>query len=299
MDHSPKPISKTPQANPFRAQLRPKRIILQKEKDQIESFILARKDPAAFALENKGLIGVGIAAHNLRLIAGVSKEDLDQECFVSLTKSAKRWFPPKGAYSTFAVSNMRDVKRILEETHCNLHFPSHIRADIMKYRTWRRYNPEGKIEDFAKYLEIPVARARQIEEDAELHKNARVPKDGSTILYGEKASSSEDGDRLVAPYISISRLKRKWEHFPNPVSAVEEDSLKAAIRKSLGALTNLERAVVEHRFGLNGKKPVGSNSEVGRILGLTSNKAQTLFSRGLRKLREEFESRGLDNYLGS
>ncbi|MBD3398569.1 hypothetical protein GF412_04995 [Candidatus Micrarchaeota archaeon] len=279
-----------------RAPMKPTRIISAKEKDDIERFSFAQKDPGEFALQNKGLIYLGIRRHNLDLVRGVQMEDVEQECLVSLIKSARKWLPPKGKFSSFAVESMKDCKRVLEKTHSLLHFTQESRNDIFAYRTWKRYHPQGRTDDFAAYMAISLSKARQIEWTSEIYKNARVPKDGSTLLYGEKAGPKTGAEPDSAPYIPISRVRKKQEHYPNPVSSVEKASLKKAISSALFSLNDFERSALEASFGLNGT-PQKSVSEIAGDLKLSREKARSLVALAARKLKTKLERQGLNREL--
>ncbi len=287
-------IPSSPGQGRAKARPHPKRFVFAKEKEGLERFSFARRDPGQFALRNKNLIYSGIRRHNLDFIKGVEREDLEQECIISLIKSAKKWFPPKGEFSTFAVANMANCKRILERSHAIVHFPEDERNKIIAFRKWKRYNPVAGIEEFAKYMELLLSQAREIEWSSETHKNSMIPKDGSALLYGERPQG-ENG--LHPPgQIPVKQMRRKNEHYPNPLSSIEHSSLKSAVSSAMASLTDSERSALEARFGLNGT-PQKTISGIAGELNLSRDKARSFLARATRKLKNSLEQHGLGQEL--
>ena len=290
--------SKTPSsAGQGRAKTRmhPKRFVFAKEKKHIERFSLARRDPGKFALQNRNLIYSGIRRHNLDFIGGVERDDLEQECLISLFRSAKNWFPPRGEFSTFAIANMANCKRVLERAHSMVNFSEGERNRIFSFRKWKRYNPVAGIEEFAEYMQISLRQAREIEWNSQLHKNSMLPKDGSALLYGERPPEEDNGLHPVGQ-IPIRQVRKKTEHYPNPVSSIEHSSLKNAISSAMASLTDSERSALEARFGLNGT-PQKTVSEIAGELKFSKDKARSFLQHATNKLKDRLERNGLRQEL--
>lgn len=290
-----KPILK-PKCPAKKRLMHPKRIISEKEKDDVKRFSFARRDPGNFALQNRGLIFAGIRRHNLDLIKGVDRDDIEQECLISLIKSARRWFPPKGEYSTFAVASMADCKRILEQTNSAMYFPDSERNKVFFFRTWKRYNPSAAIEEFAEYMGISLRQAREIEWNSLLYKNSRCPKNGSALLYGEKPVSEREGGSNSVPYIPISSMRMKREQYPNPLSSLEKLSSRKAVYEAISSLEVRERFALEEAFGLNGSNQKNI-SEIALELGISKGKTISVLALATRKLKSELERRGFGKEL--
>ncbi|MBD3389762.1 sigma-70 family RNA polymerase sigma factor [Candidatus Micrarchaeota archaeon] len=285
----------SPRQDREKTRMHPKRFIFAKEKEDIEKLSLARREPGKFALQNNKLIYSGIRRHNLDFIKGVEREDLEQECLISLIKSAQKWFPPRGEFSTFAIANMANCKRILERSHALVHFPEDERNRIIAFRKWKRYNPGEGTEEFADYMGISLGQAREIEWNSEIHKNSMLPKDGSALLYGEMPPN--DGKGLIPPgQVSVKQVRRKMEHYSNPVSSIEHSSMKSAISSAMSSLNDSERSSLEARFGLNGT-PQKTVSEIAGELKLSREKARSFLQLATRKLKNRLERHGLSREL--
>ena len=237
----------------------------------------------------------GIRKWKLNSIPGVSKEDAAQECLISLIQSAETWNPGKGSFSTHAIEGMRRCKRILEESHSNLRFTPRLRTNIGKYLRWHEDNPASPIDEFAALLDIPVSEAMEISEAALHFRNSRRPKDGSALLYGEKAADRNHSDGGAAPYIPIGDVDRKrmrMEQFLNAHSSCELNSLREKVLLMVDSLRENERQVLVLHFGLNGEEPLGLK-DIKDVLGISREKAKDILNKALKKLRNSAEEAGM------
>ncbi len=270
----------------------PKRFISE---DEFRRFLRSRKDPKGFALENRGLIPQGIRRWKLNSVPGVSREDAEQECMISLMQSAETWNPGKGRFTTHAISGMRRCKRILERDNSSISFDPGMRGKISRYLKWNAHDPSAPIEEFASAEGINVSQAREISEAALCLRNSRSPKDGSALLYGEKAADRDGSGGGAAPYIPVGDVDRKrmrMERFLNAHSSCERNCLRERVLQMTGSLKENERRVLFLHFGLDGGEPMGLK-EVKEAAGISREKAKHLLHRALKKLRNYAEEAGM------
>lgn len=79
----------------------------------------------------------------------------------------------------------------------------------------------------------------------------------------------------------------------DPLEFLNRDKLKKNLEKWLLGLTPKQRAVVEHRFGLNGQEPL-TLDQTGQAIGLTRERVRQLQTEALKLLRYEIEKQGND-----
>jgi len=81
---------------------------------------------------------------------------------------------------------------------------------------------------------------------------------------------------------------------------VERDIVEESLHKELSKLLNIlderERAIIEHRFGLNGEEPK-TLTEVGEILGISRERVRQIEQRALKKLRTVAIKKHLKDFL--
>jgi len=65
---------------------------------------------------------------------------------------------------------------------------------------------------------------------------------------------------------------------------IVEESLHKQLNSMLNVLDDREKAIIEHRFGLNGEEPK-TLTEVGDILGISRERVRQIEQRALKKLR--------------
>jgi len=103
------------------------------------------------------------------------------------------------------------------------------------------------------------------------------------------APVGEDGDASMADLLEdVTAVK--------PVEAAARLLLRADIATVMEGLNERERAVIEHRFGLDGEPPC-TLEQVGVVLGLTRERIRQIESKALAKLRRPGRVDQLDGYL--
>ncbi len=82
----------------------------------------------------------------------------------------------------------------------------------------------------------------------------------------------------------------------DPFVEAERKALERELEKVLNSLTERERLVVEHRFGLGDLKPY-TLEEIGKLLGVTRERVRQIEVQALEKLRNPRRSEELYEYL--
>lgn len=82
----------------------------------------------------------------------------------------------------------------------------------------------------------------------------------------------------------------------DPSEEFEKKSLDAELNKMLNSLSEREKIVVMHRFGLGDLKPY-TLEEIGKLLGVTRERVRQIESQALTKLRNPRRSELLQTYI--
>lgn len=75
----------------------------------------------------------------------------------------------------------------------------------------------------------------------------------------------------------------------SPFEAIEQRSARDQVRRELSRLPERERFVLESRFGLDGRQPM-TFEEIGRVFGVSRERARQIEQEALRKLRRRMAS---------
>jgi len=134
-------------------------------------------------------------------------------------------------------------------------------------------------EEMADYLDCTVKDVRE-----SLKNNGRHVSMDAPLIEGDETSSS-----------MYDVLKN--DSLPGPEKALEEQSLRKDIERSLGTLTARESDVVRLYYGLNGVSPL-SLEEIGIQFELTRERVRQIKEKALRKLKHTSRCKLLKSYLG-
>ena len=221
-----------------------------------------------------------IAAH-LRLVVriarhytsrGVSLLDLIQEGNLALLQAAEHFDPGHGVrFATYAVWWIRHaIARAVTETGHPIRLPDDARLKV--YRLHRARNDllqqlerEPRDTDLAQATDLSIAEVRELSHYLQPVLSLDLP-------------VTEEGDGELADAV------------PDPVAELQlSDALQSALAVELEHLlqhlTTEERQVLILRFGLHGR-PLRSRQEVAALLSISTEQAQRLEARALRKLRD-------------
>lgn len=217
---------------------------------------------------------------NLRLVVSVAKgyrgrglelPDLIQEGNLGLMRAAQT-FDAAGfgtRFSTYAMPWIRNyITRALQDKGAPVRLPGSAAAQQRTManahnhlRAVHGYDPTP--EDLAEYLEMPVEAIKDMETFRKTVVSGDLPvgEDGQTTLFeliaDENQNAEESGMRGVI-----------WSEVETLVRDLSES----------------ERQVISHRYGLNGSEPK-TLREIGELLNVTRERVRQIHEITLRKLR--------------
>lgn len=80
------------------------------------------------------------------------------------------------------------------------------------------------------------------------------------------------------------------------------DEVRRIVRENIAELTDVERAIIHHRFALDRRQETPGSltlEEVGQIVGLTKERVRQIQNKALEKIRKALEARYLDGPAAS
>ena len=228
---------------------------------------------------------------NLRLVVSVAREyagrgvpllDLIQEGSIGLLVAAKKFdYTTEFRFSTYATKWIRQgVTRYLLN-HANLirvpaHTAERIRKIALVRATWIQQNGTEPTEEvLARECEISVDKLRQL---MQLH-----PEIGSL-----DAPVGED-DSSVGALIKDALA-------PQPYETLVRDELNRTMDSLLQMLEQRQRQVLQLYFGMN-DGVCHSLEEIGKLLGVSKERARQIKQQAIEKLQKMGASMGLEAYL--
>ena len=217
---------------------------------------------------------------NLALVVSIAKRyptdgmtllDLIQEGIFGLIRAAEKFDWRRGfKFSTYATYWIRQaIQRGLENKERTIRIPTNV-----------------------------LQRERRVQRaEKELAGRARAPADRRGGRRAAPSSASATSRRCATWRARVTSLDRPvgesgeaafGDLLPSDAAPPEEEvhvSLReGAVRRALGGLSDVEREIVELRYGLDGEQqPVGVQ-EIGRRLGLRQTEVRALERRALERL---------------
>lgn len=232
---------------------------------------------------------------NLRFVVSVAKQyqnhgltlgDLINEGNLGLLKAAACFDETKGfKFISYAVWWIRQsILQAIAEHARLIRLPLNKISMINKVNKChtdleQEYQREPTVEELAERMNISS------EDVAENMKIAVKP-----ISMDEPLTEGEESISLHDVYIPTDSALEL------PEAALNSDSLKKDIERTLSVLSEREAAILNMYYGLNGFSPV-SLEEIGINLGLTSERVRQVKNKSIRKLKDMDGIKRLKTYL--
>jgi RNA polymerase primary sigma factor len=171
-------------------------------------------------------------------------------------------------FSTYATIWIRQaIERALGNTARIIRLPVHIGA---RQRKIARAEEQLRNKLDRDPTDEELARATELEVD-----QVRAALDVAKVTTSLDQTVQEDSETALGELIADER--------PGTELEVEETLRDEAVDRALAALPDVERKVVELRFGLGDEEPV-SQRETGKRLGISEDSARDVENRALSRL---------------
>jgi RNA polymerase primary sigma factor len=224
---------------------------------------------------------------NLRLVVsqarryqghGLALEDLVQEGMLGLIRAVEKYDWRRGfKFSTYGTLWIRQaIQRGLQNSGRTIRVPVHVAQRETKVRKVEgelslRLSRDPTDEEIAAVAELPVDQVAEVRE---------LTRSLASLDQG----IGEDGETTLGELLPSDR--------PDPIDEVAERLRQRQVAEIVAQLPDVERRVIDLRFGLSGDEP-RTIRQTGTELGITPSRASELETRALRRLAESRELEAL------
>ena len=258
--------------------------LLTREQEQVLGKRIKEGDKAAVEIMVTHNLGLVKKIANKYTGRGLDYNDLLQEGYIGLISSINKFDYTLGyKFSTYATWWIQQaITRALADKSRTIRLPVHINDEMNYVRKEMAslYNDLGRSpseEEIAQKTGLPQEKVRML----------------MGFMTGEPVSLDyEYGDEENATLKDYIRDTSKAE----PDEEVEQKVLKEYIVRAMGSLTDREKRIIVHRFGLGGTRQK-TLDEVGKLECVTRERIRQIELKALAKMRRGTNGSMLRDFL--
>ncbi|MBU0756268.1 MAG: sigma-70 family RNA polymerase sigma factor [Planctomycetes bacterium] len=211
---------------------------------------------------------------------GVPVQDLIQEGNTALIRAVEKFdWRKEVRFQTYAALWLRQaIERFITANRCIVRLPNYLQQKM------RRFKREGKISSDRSDLSVD---------------EVSVAFSLSTKIAGRLLETDRGHVSLDAPTSQIemgSLADTLFVEDEEPTPDTEHHHLKKRLSNALATLTQQEKYILAHRFGLEGK-PVKTLEELGGFLNVSRERIRQLQIKAIEKLKKPTFTRQLAPFL--